>query len=109
MATATDWDDRRLCPDGTCIGVLDHNGICRTCGRKGGHPVAARPADSDEVVPVSVEPDAPVATAAPGDAPAAGPADDDDRQLCPSGTCIGLIGQDGRCSECGRRADNRPG
>jgi hypothetical protein len=24
------------------------------------------------------------------------------RQLCPDGACVGLIGPDGRCGECGR-------
>jgi hypothetical protein len=28
-----------------------------------------------------------------------------DRQLCPDGGCIGVIGADGRCKECGRGAD----
>jgi hypothetical protein len=27
------------------------------------------------------------------------------RQLCPDGTCLGVIGSDGRCTECGRRAE----
>jgi hypothetical protein len=26
------------------------------------------------------------------------------RKLCPDGACIGLIGDDGRCKECGRAA-----
>ena len=34
------------------------------------------------------------------------PADDNDhwanRRLCPDGNCIGVIGPDGRCKECGR-------
>lgn len=34
--------------------------------------------------------------------------DDDDwasRRLCPDGNCIGVIGPDGRCKECGRNAE----
>jgi len=26
-------DDRRLCPDGACIGVLNSQGICKVCGK----------------------------------------------------------------------------
>jgi hypothetical protein len=28
----------------------------------------------------------------------------DDRRLCPDGSCIGLIGDDGRCKVCGLAA-----
>ena len=34
---------------------------------------------------------------------------DDDfskRRLCPDGSCTGIIGPDGRCTECGRRVDD---
>ena len=27
----------------------------------------------------------------------------DERQLCPDGACIGVVGQDGSCNECGKR------
>ncbi len=27
------------------------------------------------------------------------------RRLCPDGSCIGVIGPDGRCKECGRPAE----
>jgi hypothetical protein len=30
------------------------------------------------------------------------------RRLCPDGNCIGLIGPDGRCKECGRSTDGKP-
>ena len=33
---------------------------------------------------------------------------DPHRRLCPDGACIGVIGPDGRCSECGRTTDGRP-
>ena len=28
-----DSDDRRLCPDGACTGLLDAAGVCKACGR----------------------------------------------------------------------------
>ena len=30
------WDQRRLCPDESCIGTLGPDGHCRVCGRKDG-------------------------------------------------------------------------
>jgi len=31
------------------------------------------------------------------------PAFDPNRQLCPDGACVGLIGPDGTCNVCGQR------
>ena len=28
-----DWSNRRLCPDGNCIGVIGSDGKCKECGR----------------------------------------------------------------------------
>jgi hypothetical protein len=28
--------NRRLCPDGSCLGVLGADGVCNVCGQKGG-------------------------------------------------------------------------
>jgi hypothetical protein len=28
-----EWDERQLCPDGACIGVIGPDGTCKTCGR----------------------------------------------------------------------------
>jgi hypothetical protein len=36
------------------------------------------------------------------------PAFDSSRRLCPDGDCVGVIGQDGKCSECGRAASGEP-
>jgi hypothetical protein len=30
---ASDWDNRRLCSDGNCIGVIGADGRCKECGR----------------------------------------------------------------------------
>ena len=29
----TDFSERRLCSDGTCIGVINETGICNICGK----------------------------------------------------------------------------
>ena len=36
------------------------------------------------------------------------PAFDSKRRLCPDGACVGVIGSDGKCSECGRTANVEP-
>src|SRR5215831_14558482 len=28
-----EWDQRELCPDGACIGVIGPEGTCKVCGR----------------------------------------------------------------------------
>ncbi len=28
-----EWENRRLCPDGNCIGVIGPDGRCKECGR----------------------------------------------------------------------------
>ena len=46
-------------------------------------------------------PDEPAVAPDPDNGP---PLDLHSRQLCGDGTCIGVIGPDGRCKECGREA-----
>ena len=82
---------RELCPDDACIGVLGADGICPECGRsKSGAAVTSPYRAAPEIAAVNDE-----AAAAPA-------FDEDERELCPDDACIGLIGDDGRCRECGR-------
>jgi hypothetical protein len=97
--------NRRLCPDGACIGVLARDGKCPICGTTG--PAAS----SDEPSPP------PYTETDRGDeppveddhaSPPAGVSDSDGtfdprRKLCSDESCVGVIGPDGRCSECGSR------
>jgi len=95
-----EWQARRLCADESCIGVIGKNGRCKECG------LPADPADAaglvaDEMAPADPPANFP-ATDRPDPAPA-GPADDwAERKLCSDGNCIGVIGPDGRCKECGK-------
>jgi hypothetical protein len=73
--------NRRLCPDGACVGVIGPQGRCTVC---------ARPGDADSV---NAEVD--------GDARAVDPG----RRLCDDGSCVGVVGADGVCGTCGRKAD----
>jgi len=36
------------------------------------------------------------------------PGFDSRRRLCPDGACVGVIGSDGKCSECGRTPSGEP-
>lgn len=123
--SAVDWDQRRLCADGGCVGVIGADGICKVCGtRDDGAPQVASPAaalddgadedddyddedDDDEAYADEDDEDyddedddpADGAIAAVGVDAADGVADD--RELCPDGACVGLIGADRRCKVCG--------
>jgi hypothetical protein len=77
--------DRQLCPDDACIGVLNTEGVCNECGASGEN-ASAENASADS--PVSSD--------------TASGVDLLHRSLCPDGECIGLLGPDGRCKECGR-------
>jgi hypothetical protein len=90
-------DQRRLCPDGACVGVIGDDGKCKLCGAVGpdGPPVAI----PDEVPPPAQEPE-PMASAAPVD----GDGFDPNRRLCADDSCIGVLDENGRCKVCGRGA-----
>ena len=94
---AGDWEERRLCSDGNCIGVIGPDGRCKECGRPDGPGSAV----AEQVVPPP--PVAEPAEKAPA-AEARGRSDNDweGRRLCSDGNCIGVIGPDSRCQECGK-------
>lgn len=90
---------RRLCPDGSCVGILDRDGRCSECGTAGdpnGDPVAA-------------EGDLAMGNGGRGGVdPAAQTVDggfDPGRKLCDDGSCVGVVGADGKCDVCGRRGE----
>ena len=91
---------RRLCPDGSCIGVIEPDGKCGVCGARAPAGEAAGPAISDgdpEVFDVDdASPDHDATEPSGFDA---------NRRLCSDDSCIGVIGSDSRCSMCGKPAD----
>ncbi len=85
-----------MCSDESCIGVVGPDGRCKECG-KPYEGFEYRAADTEEMNapdennlevedPVEVEPDT----------------DWENRILCVDESCIGVIGPDGRCKECGK-------
>ena len=125
-----EWDQRQLCSDGACIGVIGPDGTCKVCGRAAANwgderkrglldpPDADADDDEDEDDEYEdgdgdgddeyedddeddEDEDDDVA-AEP--AVAAAPGEWTSRRLCPDGGCVGVIGPDGRCKVCGRSA-----
>ncbi|HEY5920623.1 MAG TPA: hypothetical protein VIV11_03085 [Kofleriaceae bacterium] len=118
----SEWDQRQLCSDGACVGVIGSDGTCKVCGRaapnwgeerkRGLLPEADASEgdaeddedddyeDDDEYEDDEADDEGNVAAEA---APAADP-DWEQRKLCPDEACIGVIGSDGRCKVCHRSA-----
>lgn len=103
------WDQRQLCPDGACIGLIGDAGTCNVCGRAAPNWGEERKRGlKDESGPVVI-PATPTDPIEPGAPAAIGKAKDwTERQLCSDGGCIGVIGADGKCKVCGRAADGTP-
>jgi len=110
-STDNDWDRRILCSDGNCIGLIGPDGRCKVCGLpyEGELPVSAKVAVQDEEDSSDVSPEASSAgeqmpDTKESEAREKKTAGDDweDRTLCIDGSCIGVIGPDGRCKVCGK-------
>jgi hypothetical protein len=104
-----EWEKRQLCSDGNCIGVIGPDGRCKECGKPG--EAGVLPDDVAAAVREEPAADEPEDAEGPADEDgseepgASGDDDWDNRRLCPDGNCIGVIGPDGRCKECGRSAE----
>jgi hypothetical protein len=103
---------RRLCPDGSCVGVIGADGRCRVCGSASPDGAAA-PGLGPEAFAGGCaddglddhEDDTLEAAGDSAEDGAAGPGFDTGRRLCPDGACLGVLGADGRCNVCGRTAE----
>jgi hypothetical protein len=119
---------RELCPDGGCIGLIGPDGRCKVCGIVSPNAVAdprhqglrpekpaADPGEASDPMWGDSEGDdgnggrddmeedsAGERTGSARGNGVTSPDHFENRQLCPDGACIGLIGADGRCKECGR-------
>ena len=92
-----EWENRVLCRDESCIGVIGPDGRCKECGKtydkleteesNETQTDSAPDDDFNETEPVQKDS---VAN------------DWENRTLCSDESCIGVIGPDGRCKECGK-------
>jgi hypothetical protein len=91
-----EWENRRLCRDESCIGVIGSDGRCKACGKTGDDVMEEAPFQGLSQVEV-------VETLSPLEASGEAEEDWERRRLCRDENCIGVIGPDGRCKACGKR------
>lgn len=101
-----EWENRVLCSDGNCIGIIGPDGRCKACGKPyAGDLPAALSENAAAAAPPEppTPPEAEAETIPPEDNSASIEGDEwENRRLCVDGNCIGVIGPDGKCKECGR-------
>ncbi len=101
-----DWENRTLCSDESCIGVIGADGRCKECGKPLNQEPGKESSDLSEELDNEdrlFEDDS-----SSMDENSTAPADTDweNRTLCSDESCIGVIGTDGRCKECGKPFEN---
>ena len=106
------WENRTLCSDENCIGIIGPDGHCKECGKKfrGDFSKVSVPAEAaappDDTEPDETEIEEPAGVSKqPGEPPNDDSPPDSDwesRTLCSDESCIGVIGPDDRCKECGK-------
>ena len=101
-----EWKNRRLCNDGNCIGVIGPDGLCKECGKpyEGKLPEEMSNLETDfDKEHVSQE-DSIASKPVVDDENKTSQADEEwkNRRLCSDENCIGVIGPDDRCKECGK-------
>jgi hypothetical protein len=105
-----EWENRVLCSDESCIGTIGPDGRCRECGLRyegdlppgigevSDAPLAPPDEDGDDGVADDVD--------AETESSSENGSDTDEewarRTLCRDESCIGVIGEDGCCKECGK-------
>jgi hypothetical protein len=109
----SEWDQRILCPDGSCVGVIGDDGLWKVCGRaapnwgderKRGLEADAIADEEDDGEYEDDEVDEGEAAALEPESPAQ-IGDWKERKLCPDGACVGVIGDDNKCRTCGRAGE----
>ncbi len=99
-----EWGNRRLCIDESCIGVIGPDGRCKECGL----PFEEGPSDGTEEESAVEDFEAAAAeeeledVAENGAETSHADLEWEQRRLCIDESCIGVIGPDGRCKECGK-------
>ena len=102
-------EDRILCSDGACIGLVGANGLCKVCNKpyEGDLPLGEQRADeqddeataSDDTGATNSEIHALKNEMEQVDQAGAG---DEERICCTDDMCIGIIGENGVCGTCGK-------
>ena len=108
-----EWEQRILCSDESCIGVIGPDGRCKECGLPYAGPfnatneetVASDVEEADSEDEISEEPE----ETGEYDTETQTDLDWEQRTLCSDESCIGVIGPDGLCKECGKPYSSEQG
>ena len=96
------WSQRKLCSDGACIGVIGSDGRCKECGLPyDGDASDTDPEDEPDVWAEDEDSSFEDEDETDQDSQTESDPEWSQRKLCSDETCIGVIGPDGRCKECG--------
>ena len=103
-------EDRILCSDGACIGLVGADGLCKVCGKayegdvsllkKNTANTLDEAAQSDDTGPTDGEIEDLKKELIERDLRET---NDEERICCPDDMCIGIIGKDGKCGTCGKQ------
>ncbi len=98
MSEEFNLEERILCEDDTCIGLVGSDRKCKVCGRvyEGSSPLPKGGEDSadSEISTASMESSALLSET--------DKADPGERIPCLDDLCVGIIGPDGKCGTCGK-------
>jgi hypothetical protein len=101
-----EWEQRTLCSDESCIGVIGPDGRCKECGLpyEGSFDSTKIKIDAQdfEATEPEEEIDEEPEELEESDAETSSDLEWEQRTLCSDESCIGVIGPDGRCKECGK-------
>lgn len=86
MDSNQEWDQRVLCPNENCIGLLSTNATCGLCGFGKAPVLMEEPAELAARTEVATTDDFAL------------------RHLCPNDNCIGVLDTNQRCALCGSQA-----
>lgn len=92
-----EWQNRRLCRDESCIGVIGADGRCKECGKPYASDTPSPEAGFTDDQTMEQESDV-------DESMKLTPVDNEweNRKLCSDESCIGVIGPNGCCKECGK-------
>ena len=104
LASVDEWENRILCSDGNCIGVIGLDGHCKECGKKyeGALPEEVLSVETAPPEDDGLEEESELEQVLEQEDELPADPDWEDRILCSDGNCIGVIGPDRRCKECGK-------
>ena len=101
-----DWERRTLCSYESCIGVIGPDGRCKECGSADDGEAKKETQETDVKDEYADEDEEELEAEDDEDMDPESDLDWESRTLCSDEGCIGVIGPDGRCKECGKMLEN---